>query len=149
MLGHMRRQLRPLLVMGVFGIAALRPSVAMAGMPMPVLSDWAALRFETISFFVVVLLISAAVIRWLWNGLAKDFSKMPRLSYRRTLAAVVLCGLLLMVVLTMIAGARELLTPGAVGETRAALQAQRGFAADQRTTGARRTVRSGRSRAIR
>jgi hypothetical protein len=38
---------------------------------------------------------------------------MPKLSYRKTLAAAVLVGMLLAVVLTMIAGARELLTPGA------------------------------------
>jgi hypothetical protein len=96
-----------------FGIVAMRPDKAFAGMPSPVLSDWAQVRIETLSFFVVVLLISAAVVRWLWNALAKDFPKMPRLGYRKSLAAVVLCGMLLAVVLTMIAGARELLTHGA------------------------------------
>ena len=68
---------------------------------------------EAISFFLLVLLGSAAVVRWLWNSLAADFSRIPRLTYRRALAAVVLWGVLLAIVLTMIAGARELLTPGA------------------------------------
>jgi hypothetical protein len=93
--------------------AALHAREALAGMPTPVLTEWAQARVETLSFFVVVLLVCAAVIRWLWNGLAKDFPAMPRLSYGRTLALVVLLGLCLAVVLTMIAGARELLTPGA------------------------------------
>ncbi len=53
------------------------------------------------------------VIRWLWNSLARDFSRLPRLSYGKALAAVGLIGSLLAVVLTMIAGARELMTPGA------------------------------------
>ena len=93
--------------------AALWAAEAQAGMPTPVLTDWAEIRFETISFFVVVILVSAAVIRWLWNSLAKDFTALPRLKYRRALAMVVLLGLFLALVLTMIAGARELLTPGA------------------------------------
>ena len=93
--------------------AALWTAEARAGMPSPVLTDWAEIRFETISFFVVVILLSAAVICWLWNSLAKDFTALPRLRYRRALAMVVLLGLFLALVLTMIAGARELLTPGA------------------------------------
>ena len=106
-------RVQPLAIAAVFGMGAIVPSEALAGMPSPVLSDWAAVRFETLSFFVVVLLICAVAIRWLWNYLAKDFPSMPRLSYGRTLAMVVLVGMFLAVVLTMIAGARELLTPGA------------------------------------
>ena len=53
----------------------------------------AQIRVETLSFFVVVLLVCAAVIRWLWNGMAKDFPALPRLSYGKTLAMVVLLGL--------------------------------------------------------
>jgi hypothetical protein len=89
------------------------PAPAWAGMSSVDLSDWAALRVEAISFFLLVLVGSAAVVRWLWNSLAADFPRLPRLTYRRALAAVVLWGVLLVVVLTMIAGARELLTPGA------------------------------------
>ena len=99
--------------LAVVGGWLVRPTPALAGMPSVNLSDWAALRVEAISFFLLVLLGSAAVVRWLWNSLAADFSRIPRLTYRRALAAVVLWGVLLAIVLTMIAGARELLTPGA------------------------------------
>jgi hypothetical protein len=104
---------RHFLLLTVFALAMNRPSVAMAGMPSITLTDWAQMRIETISFFVVVLLVLTLVVKWLWNSLAKDFPKLPRLGYRKTLAAVLLFGMMLAVVLTMIAGARELLTPGA------------------------------------
>jgi hypothetical protein len=91
----------------------LRPAAAMAGMPTPVLTDWAATRFETISFFAALFLVLAVVVWRLWNFLAHEFPVLPRLTFRRALAAVLLLSLLLAVVLTMIAGARELLTPGA------------------------------------
>jgi hypothetical protein len=91
----------------------LRPSVALAGMPSIVLTDWASTKLSAISFFVAVFLLAAAVARWLWNALARDFPKLPQITYRRALAATALWGLMLAVVLTMIAGARELLTPGA------------------------------------
>ncbi len=92
---------------------ALTTTKAWAGMPSPVLSDWAEIRIETISFFIVVVLLGAGVVCLLWNSLAKDFTALPRLKYRRALAMVVLLGLFLAVLLTMIAAARELLTPGA------------------------------------
>jgi len=38
---------------------------------------------------------------------------LPRLSFGRALAGVILWGLLFFIVLTMISGARELMTPGA------------------------------------
>ena len=81
-------------------------------MPSPHLSDWAALRVETISFFTMLFLILAVAIRLLWNALARDFPALPVLTFKRALAAVLLLSMLLAVVLTMIAGARELLTPG-------------------------------------
>jgi hypothetical protein len=49
----------------------------------------------------------------LWNSLQRDFPRLPRLSFSRALAGVVLWGLLFIIVLTMISGARELMTPGA------------------------------------
>jgi hypothetical protein len=91
------------------------PSAAQAGMPRAsvLLTEPARQRVEVISFFLVVLLVSAVVIRWLWNGLAKDFPRLPRLSYRRALGVVVLWGAVFVLVLEMISGARELMTPGA------------------------------------
>ncbi len=49
----------------------------------------------------------------LWNGLCRDFPRLPRLSYVRALSLVVLWGFAFVLVLSMISGARELMTPGA------------------------------------
>jgi hypothetical protein len=77
------------------------------------LTDLARQRFEVISFFLLGLLLCAGAIRWVWNDLRKDFDALPRLSYARALGIIVLWGLLFVLVLTMISGARELMTPGA------------------------------------
>jgi hypothetical protein len=82
-------------------------------MPSVSLTDVARMRIEVISFFLVMLLVSAGVVGALWNWLARDFTRLPRLSYGKALAVTVLWGLLFVVVLTMISGARELMTPGA------------------------------------
>jgi len=60
-----------------------------------------------------VLLVSAWAVKGLWNVLRRDFAWLPPLGYGRSLSLVVLWGLLFVVVLTMISGARELMTPGA------------------------------------
>ncbi len=82
-------------------------------MPVVTLSDLARVRLQTLSFFLVGFLVSAWLIQLLWNGLRRDFSRLPRLSYCKALGVTSLWGLLFVLVLTMIAGARELLTPGA------------------------------------
>lgn len=84
-----------------------------AGMPSVSLTSFAANRLELISLFMVGLLASAFVVQGVWNGLLAEFPKLPRLSYRRACAIVFLWGLLFVIVLTMISGARELMTPGA------------------------------------
>jgi hypothetical protein len=101
-------------------VAAGMPSVTLADVPRGVrtitqtgLNDVARQRLEVISFFLLGLLACAAVIRSVWNGLRKDFPILPRLSYARALGMIVLWGLLFVLVLTMISGARELMTPGA------------------------------------
>jgi hypothetical protein len=99
------------------GVAALALAVwtgsAVAGMPSVTLSDAASLRLSGISFFLALLLLAAWGFKALWNYLRRDFSRLPFLSYRMALAFVLLLGLLLNVVLLMIAGTRELMTPGA------------------------------------
>ena len=87
--------------------------IAQAGMPSVSLTEIASLRLQSISFFLLVLLVSAWVCKKLWNMLARDFPKMPVLSYKGALAGTILWGLMFLFVLTMISGARELLTPGA------------------------------------
>jgi len=102
-------------------LAAAWPSAAWAGMPSPLPTDVAQVlrltesahaRFQAISFFLVVLLGSALLVWWLWNRLTTDLPRLPRLSYAKALAVVVLWGLGFLVVLTMIAATRELMTPG-------------------------------------
>jgi hypothetical protein len=99
-------------------------AIAEAGMPSFTLSDvpvtktrslaeLVRMRLEVISFFSGVLLLSAAAIRWIWNSLRNDFPRLPRISYAKALGVVFLWGLLFLLVLTMISGARELMTPGA------------------------------------
>jgi hypothetical protein len=82
-------------------------------MPSITLTDIARMRVQAISFFLVCFLLSAWVVQGIWNSLRGDFPRLPRLSYRRSLGLVGLWGLLFLLVLTMISGARELMTPGA------------------------------------
>src|SRR5437762_9168023 len=84
-----------------------------AGMPSMSLTDVAKMRLENISFFLVGFFLSAFLIKLLWNYLANDWTFLPRLSYFKALGVVTLWGLLFVLVLTMISGARELMTPGA------------------------------------
>jgi len=105
-------KLRHLLIL-LFAAGWFWPDAAHAGMPSITLTDVARLRFQTISFFLMGGLTSAWVVKVAWNVLQRDFQKLPRLSYGRALAVVGLWGLLFILVLTMISGARELMTPGA------------------------------------
>jgi hypothetical protein len=97
-------------------------STAWAGMPMSPfdslgetirLNGIAKLRLEALSFFAVLLLLLGAIVQRIWNGLRGDFPRLPELSYRRAMGLIFLWGLLISVVLSMISGARELMTPGA------------------------------------
>lgn len=94
-------------------LLACYPQPAFAGMPGFTLTDVARVRLQTISFFLVVFLASALAVQFLWNMLQKDFPRLPRLKFRHALVAASLWGLVFILVLTMISGARELMTPGA------------------------------------
>jgi hypothetical protein len=89
------------------------PGQTFAGMPMVLLSDLARMRFQTISFFLLVLLGCSWIIQIIWNALHRDFPGIPRLDFKRAVGLVIIWGLLFVLVLTMISGARELMTPGA------------------------------------
>jgi hypothetical protein len=92
----------------------LSASHTFAGMrPAPQLTDIARFRLSTISFFVVAIFVCALVTMLAWNYLRRDFTRLPRLNYLRSLLLVSLWGVLFMIVLGMISGARELMTPGA------------------------------------
>src|SRR5262245_25912264 len=115
---------RMLLFFGMLILMLARPGLVRAGMPsftiadLPrtrslSLSELTRARLEAISFFLAGLLVCAGVIRGIWNSLRGDFPRLPRLSYGKAVGVVILWGLLFVLVLTMISGARELLTPGA------------------------------------
>src|SRR5262249_22390064 len=100
------------LILGLLATIAL-PAVAHAGMPSLTLSDAASLRLQTISFFLLGFLLCSWLILLVWNGLRKAFTALPRLSYGKAVGVVTLWRLMFILVLTMISGARELMTPGA------------------------------------
>ena len=108
-LGASRRTLLPVAV----GLSLALTSDAWAGMPFFSLNELAHLRLEVISFFLLVILLVACCVLGLWRALRKDFPHLPALGFRRALAMVTLLGLAFYLVLVMIAGARELMTPGA------------------------------------
>jgi hypothetical protein len=84
-----------------------------AGMTVYGLRDIYALRLQEISFFVVLFFASAFGFKALWNYAFKDLRIVPRLRYRHALSAALVFGLLMLLILTMISGIREVLTPGA------------------------------------
>jgi hypothetical protein len=86
---------------------------ARAGMPVFELNDVARLRLEDISFFLVLLLVCAFGVRFLWNSVQRDFPKVPCLGFGKAFCVTGLLSLAMLLVLSMISGARELLTPGA------------------------------------
>jgi hypothetical protein len=108
-----RRRWNGFLFWAGIGLLLLNPAPAVAGMPSVDLNDMARMRIQTISFFLLGLLLSSKLIQWIWNSLGKDFAVLPRLSYLKALGVVAMWGLLFVLVLTMISGARELMTPGA------------------------------------
>ena len=97
----------------IIGALLLTPATALAGMPQFMFTDLAQMRLSTISFFLVVIAVVGFGVQRLWNRLGLDFPRLPRLSYRGALAFVVLWGLVFHLILVMISGARELMTPGA------------------------------------
>jgi len=100
------------------GIAAIFISFAAAnqshaGMPSFALRDIYRLRFQELSFFLFLLFFCAFLFQLIWNYAAKGFDFLPRLNYWRSLCLATLFGLFMLLVLTMISGIREVLTPGA------------------------------------
>jgi hypothetical protein len=108
---HLRSWIR-LVTVAATGVLAA-PSVASAGMPVLTLTEIASLRFEAISFFLLGFLVSAWIIQRLWNSVLRELARLPRLSYGKAIGLTTIWGLLFLLVLTMISGARELMTPGA------------------------------------
>lgn len=103
-------------IRGFVSIAAILGSSitqAQAGMTVYGLRDIYRLRLEEISFFIVLLLGCALGLKLLWNFAFKGISSIPQLKFPQALCVAVLFGLVMLVILTMISGIREVLTPGA------------------------------------
>jgi hypothetical protein len=84
-----------------------------AGMTSYGVDSVAEFRLQALSFFLFLLLVLSWGLKRLWNGLRSAFPSWPTLTFRWAFGLLLLFGLLIHVVLTMIAGARELMTPGA------------------------------------
>jgi hypothetical protein len=109
-------------VLGMF----LEYSWFIAGMPSPLPEDIRSVlrldadiasRLQSISFFGLGLFLSIISVWGLWNYIAKDSGWLPRITLGKAACLVILWGALFVIVLTMISGARELLTPGAWKKT--------------------------------
>ncbi len=93
------------------GMLGIHP--VLAGMTSFSLTEVASARLDAISLFLVAFAVSAWILLKAWNRLARDFLWMPRLRYSGALAALVVSGLFVFAAMSLIAGARELMTPGA------------------------------------
>ncbi len=94
-------------------VALMLAPPAHAGMTAYGLSDVYRLRFEEISFLIVLFLFCSLLLKLLWNYATKGFAFLPQLTYRRAAALALLFGVATLLILTMISGIREVLTPGA------------------------------------
>jgi hypothetical protein len=89
------------------------PSVVQAGMSTVTLSEFGANRLIGISTVLFLLIVVVAtVLTRCWNSLVKE-TNLPRLTHPKAIGFGFLGGLLFFLVLVMIAGSRELLSPGA------------------------------------
>lgn len=114
MICHRLLSLRTGLLLGTaFALLVDTADDAHAGMPSVNLTDLARMRLDAISFFLAVLVGCSLGVKLIWNSFAKEFEKLPSLSFGKAFGLVALWGMLCVVVLTMISGARELMTPGA------------------------------------
>jgi hypothetical protein len=84
-----------------------------AGMPSFTLREIYRLRFQELSFFIFLLFACALLFQLTWNYAVKGFGAIPKMNYWRALSLSFLLGLAMLLVLTMISGIREVLTPGA------------------------------------
>ena len=74
-------------------ILAIAPTVALGSWPAKSLSNTAIQQLKGISFSLLVLIVSALLIRFFWNRIARDFKRLPEISKFRAILVVVLVGL--------------------------------------------------------
>lgn len=83
-----------------------------AGMTVYGLNDVYRIRLEELSFFIVLLLTCSFIFKLVWNHATKGFSFLPRLKFLQALCMSLIFGLTTLLILTMISGIREVLSPG-------------------------------------
>ena len=84
-----------------------------AGMPAITLTDYGIERFIGISTALFVVLVVVAIpVKHCWNLTLSEYGVKP-LSYRKAVGVTFLGGMLFLLILVMIAGSRELFSPGA------------------------------------
>ena len=105
------RPVRLAALLSLIGFASV--STAYAGMTVYGLRDIYQLRLQELSFFGFLLILCALLFKLLWNYAIKGFNFLPRINFRQSLCLAILFGLATLLVLTMISGIREVLTPGA------------------------------------
>lgn len=103
-----------------FVAVLLSSQIAEAGMPMPVLTRYGMDRLIGMSTALFILMVVVAIpIRLCWNALFVSIKAdendpaIKPLTYPQALGVTFLGGFLFLLVLVMIAGSRELLSPGA------------------------------------
>lgn len=101
------------LTLAILSTIFLVPDSASAGMTVYGLRDIYRMRLQEVSFFLLLLFVGAFLIKVLWNYAVKGFSFLPRLKYLQSFCLSILFGLFTMLILTMISGIREVLTPEA------------------------------------
>jgi len=98
---------------GKFIIAGMPALLPWDSEPSPLVSEPFSRQVQLLIGSVIVLFISAAIVKGLWNSLTKDFESLPRLSYPRALGMTLLWGFAMVVALMLIDGARHTLSPSA------------------------------------
>lgn len=98
---------------GIFGALFLFVRPAHAGMTVYGLTDIYRIRLEEISFFLLLLFVCAVVFRHLWNHATKGFDFLPKMKFTQAFSVALLFGFIVLLVLAMISGIREVLTPEA------------------------------------
>jgi len=88
-------------------------SLFLAGMPNITLTADRQQMLTALSFFLMLLVVTAFLVRWAGNVWLQMTEQPFRLHFKQAFAASLLWGLACVVVLVMISGARELMTPGA------------------------------------
>lgn len=107
----------------------------LGGMPTWSVNEVVRIRLQGISFFLLGFALCSLFVKLVWNYLQKDFDSLPRLTYAKAAGLTLIVGLLFMTILTMISGARELMTPGAWKKSGATYKLDDGDAAQKAAAG--------------